>query len=76
MQFATRRPGFVARILLAQVTVPWACAVYFAGNVFWNRKLTRRIPDPTDREEDEEEIYSGHKGKRKDVQLFEKLIEA
>ena len=58
MQFATRRPVFVARILLAQVTIPWACAVYFAGNVFWNRKLT-------DREEDEEEIYSGHKGKEK-----------
>lgn len=58
MQFATRRPVFVARILLAQVSIPWACAIYFAGNVFWNRKLT-------DREEDEEEIYSGHKGKEK-----------
>ena len=69
-------PVFVARILLAQVTIPWACAVYFAGNVFWNRKLTRSIPDPTDRQEDEEEIYSGHKAKRKDVQLFETLIEA
>ena len=69
MQFATRRPVFVARILLDQVTIPWACAVYFAGNVFWNRKLT-------DREEDEEEIYSAHKAKRKDVQLFETLIEA
>lgn len=69
MQFATRRPVFVARILLAQVTIPWAWAVIsremFSGTGSWRN-----------REEDEEEIYSGHKAKREDVQLFETLIEA